>query len=143
VILIMPRPTKLTKEKQEEIIKLIKIGLYLNTVCECVNVDYATFRRWIQKGEKERSGIYCEFCEAVKKAESDAELRIVMNWQQHVKDDWRAAQAFLERRYPERWSRKDRHEITGSGGGPIEIEEVRERLIQKFKVLNIGGDGAK
>ena len=133
----MGRQTKLTSQKQEEIIKLIKMGAYHNVACECSDIDYSTFRRWIQKGEVEKTGKYREFRDALQQAEAHAEIRMITIWQGQVKDDWKAAQAFLERRFPDRWGRKERHEITGANGGPIEIEEVREKLLRKFNDLNL------
>ena len=136
----MARPTKLTKEKADEIIKHIKIGLYYKTACECCGVDYSTFRRWMQRGEREKSGKYCEFYNAVNKANSEAELRMVMNWQKHVIDDWKAAKEFLERRYPEHWARREKLEHTGKDGGAIEISDARQLLLDSLIQINRSGD---
>lgn len=35
---------------------------------------------------------------------------------------WQAAMTLLERRMPDRYSQLRRHEITGSGGGPLEVD---------------------
>jgi len=37
-------------------------------------------------------------------------------------EDWRAALAYLERRYPGRWRRHTSTELTGRDGGPIQTE---------------------
>lgn len=39
---------------------------------------------------------------------------------------WGAAAWLLERRFPERWGRRDQVEHTGRGGGPIEVRVVYE-----------------
>ena len=36
-------------------------------------------------------------------------------------DDWRAAMTYLERRFPDRWGRRQRHEVSGPDGGAIAI----------------------
>ena len=54
-----------------------------------------------------------KFLEAVRQAEAEAEARIVLQWQKAMPEDWRAAQAFLERRYPERWGKKETHVVEG------------------------------
>jgi hypothetical protein len=35
-------------------------------------------------------------------------------------DDWRAAKEYLARRFGERWGDKQRVEMTGKDGGPVE-----------------------
>ena len=39
--------------------------------------------------------------------------------------------AFLERRFPQEWSRTERHELTGSDGGPVQVEDFRARLTER------------
>lgn len=48
---------------------------------------------------------YLEFLEAATRASADAELHAVGRLVSAMKDDWRAALAYLERRYPDRWRR--------------------------------------
>ena len=38
----------------------------------------------------------------------------------HLTPTWTAAAWILERRQPERWARRERMELTGAGGGPVE-----------------------
>src|SRR5262249_55721086 len=78
----------------------------------------------MQRGEKASSGLFCEFCGAVKKAEADAEVRMVALWQKQIPENWQAARDFLARRFPERWSGVDRHRHEGSIGTALEIYEV-------------------
>jgi len=72
------------------------------------------------RGEKAKSGKYREFVEAIKKAEHEAEVRMVAMWQKHMPDNWQAIATFLERRYPDRWGRK-RFDIEHSGEIGIKI----------------------
>jgi len=109
----MARPSKLTPEIQKKIIEAIKAGNYYEAACAYAGVSYSTLRGWIVKGEKAKSGKYLKFLEAVRQAEAEAEARIVLQWQKAMPEDWRAAQAFLERRYPERWGKKETHVVEG------------------------------
>ena len=109
----MARPSKLTPEIQKKIIEAVKAGNYYEAACAYAGVSYSTLRGWIVKGEKAKSGKYLKFLEAVRQAEAEAEARIVLQWQKAMPEDWRAAQAFLERRYPERWSKKETHVLEG------------------------------
>ena len=39
--------------------------------------------------------------------------------------------AWLERRFPREWSRTERHELTGTDGGPVQVEDFRARLAER------------
>ena len=58
--------------------------------------------------------------EAIKRAEHEAEVRMVAQWQKHMPDNWQAIATFLERRYSDRWGRK-RLDIEHSGEIGIKI----------------------
>lgn len=118
----MARPTKLDPERQERIVDAIRAGSYAEPACRAAGIAESTFYRWLQRGEAEGRGIYAEFARAVRRAEAEAELNAVDVVQAHMPSDWRAAIAFLERRYPARWRRQTSAEISGPGGGPIETQ---------------------
>lgn len=125
------RPTKLTPERAEKIISLIRAGNYRNVASVASGVAIETFCSWMRKGKKAKSGIYYQFMQAIQKAESESEARNVIAIQKD--DSWQAKMTFLERKWPERWGRRDRTEHTGKDGGPIELtaispEERRQRI---------------
>ena len=109
----MGRPNKLTSETQEKLVKAVAAGNFYEAACTYAGVDYSTFRRWMQEGEAAPSGKFREFCDAITRAQAEAELAAVQCIQQAMPDDWRAAVAFLERRHPDRWGRKERIEHSG------------------------------
>ncbi len=102
----MGRPSKLTPEVQEKICQAIREGNYYEAACAYAGIGYSTFRMWMVKGEKAKSGKYREFVEAVKRAEYEAEARLVAQWQKHMPENWQAIATFLERRYPQRWGKR-------------------------------------
>jgi transposase len=103
----MPRPSKLTPEIQDRICKAIRAGNYYEPACQLVGIAYFTFRRWMDRGEKQTKGAYREFCEAVHRAEAAAEAKMVRQWRGKCPEDWRAARDFLARRFPDRWAQKE------------------------------------
>ena len=113
------RPSKLTEEVKNKLLDALKMGNYYDAACAYAGIHYYTFRLWMAKGEKAKSGEFFEFFEAVKEAENEAEARTVLLWQKAIPKDWRAAQAFLERRYPERWGKKDIVKHQGDNENPI------------------------
>jgi len=123
------RPSKLTPERQERLFEAIRAGNYYEAACGYANISSHTFSDWMRKGRHdEESGDpeskYADFRRGVLMAEQEAEANLVAQWRAHTPDDWKAAATFLERRHPERWSRRDRTtlEHTGKGGRPLAIE---------------------
>ena len=122
------RPSKLTSEVKARLVQAIEAGNYYEAACGYAGITYTTFRNWMIKGENAKSGKYREFFEAITRAETVAEVRMVAQWQKHMPEDYRAIRDFLERRFPDRWGRKDKvqQEISGPDGGPIQwVDLVR------------------
>lgn len=132
VVVKVGRKSKLTPELQKKLINAIKQGNYYEAACAYVGIDRSTFFLWMKKGEQAKSGKYFELFNAVKQAEAEAEARIVANWQSKVPEDWRAAQAFLEKRFPDRWGKKETHVLEG-GEEPIKVENNLEEILAKYK----------
>lgn len=99
----------------------------------------------MERGEAEhpsrpRRDIYVAFAEAIREAEAEVEVRMVAQWQTQMLEDWRAIQMFMERRYPERWGRKERQEHVGASGGPLGIsfmQLAKEAAAEELRDHNI------
>jgi transposase len=120
----MARPSKLTAEVQTRIVQAIRAGNYAEIACRSARISSSTLYRWLERGERERSGPYAEFAAAVRLAEAEAEVYAVATIRQAMPTDWRGSLAFLERRHPSRWRRQTSTELTGKDGGPIESAHV-------------------
>ena len=105
------RQTKLTPEIQEKIVSAIRAGNFAAVAAGYAGICESTFYRWIQKGKEAKSGIYCEFREAIKSAENESEVRAVAHIQKHMTKNWQAAMTYLERKHPDRWGRRDRLKV--------------------------------
>lgn len=66
------RQSKLTLTVQNDIIKGIRAGLTYEQAAALAGVGESTFYLWKSKGEKQHSGRYVEFLEALKKANVEA-----------------------------------------------------------------------
>jgi len=117
----MARPSKLTPEITKRLTEAIRAGNYYEAACAYAGIAYSTFREWMVRGEKAKSGKYREFMEAIKKAEHEAEVRMVAMWQKHMPDNWQAIATFLERRYPDRWGRR-KLDVDMKHSGDVEVE---------------------
>lgn len=122
----MGRPTKLTPEVQKKIVDAIRAGNYKEVAARYAGIGETTFYEWLKKGGQCKNGVYTEFQKAVKNAEAEAEVRDVALIEMAAKENWTAAAWRLERRHPDRWGRKEHHEVTGEGGKAITIKVVYE-----------------
>lgn len=119
----MSRPTKLTTEVQETITAALRIGNYQDTAVSYAGISEATFYAWMQRGRTETGTIFSEFLEAVEKAKADAEVRDLMLIDRAAQDGtWQAAAWKLERKFPHKWGRMVRAEVSGPEGAPIKVE---------------------
>jgi transposase len=113
------RKTKLTPQLIKNAERLLKGGNYVNTVCEYLGIGESTWYRWMEEGEQAQTGLKREFWESIKKAEAEAEIRLITDLQKIADEDrsWQAIAWMLERKYPSRWGKKDRltAEIEHSG----------------------------
>lgn len=132
------RPTKLTTEIQERIVELLKAGNYVETACAVVGIGRTTFYDWLKKAEKStRANRYTRFRDAVRQAEAWAEARFVSIISKSAEKNWTAGAWWLERKYPERWSR-DRKVPTPEKDEPKPVEltpeeeEIIKRVLDEF-----------
>lgn len=112
----MPRPSKLSAQVQEKIVAALRVGATYEHAALVAGVSYDSFRRWMLQGERDSHGRFCEFCQAIKRAEAEAAVRWLARIEQAANDGaWQAAAWKLERRYPEQWGRRDRMEVKHAG----------------------------
>jgi hypothetical protein len=130
------RKSKLTPDVLKRITDALKSGNYRDTAAAYAGIGVSTLALWMQKGraaidrintEKTRTigkgkngrtiepkptaqeQPYVDLVDAVKGAESEAEARMVMVVQKAaIGGEWTAAMTYLERKFPEKWGRKDR-----------------------------------
>jgi len=133
------RPRKDSKELMDKVLNGIKAGLSYEGACGLARVSYNTFNRWRLEGEKTKSGKYWEFLKELRNAEAIAEAEQL----KRIKNDPDTKYAcwILERRFPERWGRRDqlKQEISGPDNTPIQQEIKSEisasELLQQYKHL--------
>jgi len=121
----MGRKSKLTPERQKLFVDAVSAGNYIETAAELAGVTNVTFYNWMKRGRQTQSGKYFEFLNAIKKAEARAEvMRVSRIAKAGQEGNWQADAWYLERRYPDRWGRRQRLEHTGKNGGPIIVTEI-------------------
>ena len=140
------RKSRLTEEVHEAIIEGIKSGNYIATVMKSVGIPYQNYWLWKrlgspepvydeqgnQIGEEFPDNFYGDFVRDLQEAEAIAEIRAVKSLQNHFDKDWRAAEAYLSRKHPERWNPKTVVEMSGKDGGPIEVSSSKDSLYERL-----------
>ncbi len=116
-------PLKLTPELINSAKALIMRGNYTAVVCKKLHIGEQTWYRWKKKGEKESSGIFRDFLEAIQEAEAYAEGSALQNIREAGKQTWQAEAWYLERKFPERWGR--RHEQLMNRDRSAEEQDLR------------------
>lgn len=123
------QPTKFTALARRQILKAIRVGVPLTKACLCGGIQYTTFRNWMLQGEAEiaakAKGEHRDFVERVEIAKGKAVEKWLGVIEQAAKlGVWTAAAWKLERLYPSEFGRRDRTEITGADGKPIETRTI-------------------
>lgn len=114
------RPTKYHDDRCEAILHALRQGNTKRTAALVGGIHYVTLNEWCKT--------YPDFSEAVEKAEAEAEALHVANIRTHSADNWQASAWWLERRRHGDYRRREKVEVTGEDGKPIEHSIIVERV---------------
>ena len=122
---------------RQEIYDLAAKGYHHKTIAATVGCSPSTIEQWLTKGKPDnvdKNGkrlypdIYYEFVEDYRKHEALAETQAVDSLIRASTGDWKAALAFLERRFPAHW--RPTNTSTVSVEGQVEHVHVRDLEVQ-------------
>jgi len=117
-------PIDLTPELQETVVGALRAGNYIETAAALVGIHHDTLREWVKKGRR-GDPRYEEFASAVAQAIASAEARDLAVIGKAAGEHWQAAAWRLERRFNDRWGRKNDVALSGKAGAPpIKMELV-------------------
>lgn len=151
----MPAPTKATPETLDAIVRHLRRGNYREVAARAVGVSERTFHAWmkrgrdnadaVERGQEELDDFGLFYCEVIR-AEAEAETRIcdgVIDLAGRLGKP-EVLLKFLERRYPDRWGRRQL-EIRKSTVDVVQEEAaaretLRERVAQKRARLEGASD---
>lgn len=135
------RQPKLDKARTDKIVDAIRSGNYIETAARYSGINVATLFSWLAKGRDARTRhehgepttardrLYADFLDLVEAARAEAEVRVVYQIQDAIPTSWQAGAWWLERSFPDRYGRRTAVEVTGAGGGPIEIGVTAKDLL--------------
>lgn len=132
--------TKLTPGTKAEIIKALASGAPPEAAAAYAGVVRATFQAWLAQGraaianangnladvlaKDEHAQFALEVEEALARFIVGNSAAITEHGTTKTEGEWQALAWQLERRFPQWFSRKLRHEVTGADGGPIQHEHT-------------------
>lgn len=119
---VMGRPTELKPAVKRKFVKALRDGNYIETAAAMAGISTKTVYNWMRRGSREENRLeenprarpkkeeapFLDFLQAVTRAQAEAEAAAVQAIIQAEAEDWRAAAWRLERKFPDRWGRKDR-----------------------------------
>lgn len=102
------RPPKFTAEVQQQIVRFVAEGNYLDVACRAAGISPRTLRHWRQMHRDGDPSVaeYGEFFAALEKALALAEATSIGDIRSG-RNGWQGQAWFLERRYPKRWARRE------------------------------------
>lgn len=137
----MPRPTKLTEERQERICKALQKGVSIEGACNLAGVSERVFYKWRKRGREELERVeeghancsvrkeeqrYVQFVQETTRAIGESEEYLVKSIREAAPETPNAALRMLERRFPERWSKKQKIEHEGETEVNFNVRYVDE-----------------
>ena len=146
-------PTKLTPEVCAEFTRLLAAGNYFVTCCRYLGIHETTGYNWQNWGREgidapgDWADAFREFFKSTERASAQAEIQAVAEvqlagkphgkrygkvlnpetkeetWEELEPGQWQATMTFLERRFSDRWSRKERLGVgQDPTAGPVQTE---------------------
>ncbi len=123
------RPSKLTQELTDAICCDILIGGRFDNAILAHGVSQQLKSVWVMRGKKEDEEgldtVHAYFYRNISQVESQAKVKA----EQKVfagGSDWQSSARWLESADQKNWSRYEKHEVSGPGGGPVKILVVED-----------------
>jgi hypothetical protein len=137
------RPTKLTREVLEEIVRNMASCAHPSIAAGCANVSKRTFHVWMRRGKAEPDGIYGEFRHRILMAEKSAEMRLAALIAKAAAASPDHAKWMLTHRFKRRWAETSKIQLSGkvdTGLAVMTDEELAKSAERAAKVLRTGAD---
>jgi hypothetical protein len=120
------RKSALTKEVKESICATLSAAGTIEDAAIHAGVNDSTVYAWLAKGERQATGPYRDFLEAVKKAKAQRRIALEAGIRKHGSKNWQALAWLLERTEPKRYAQRVRVHVEE------ELSDAIERLKRAF-----------
>lgn len=125
------RPRVMTDEVREGILRTIRLGLHPERAAQAYGISARTMRRYRKQDP--------DFVLLIKEAEAAAESSFLGRMFAHMDRHWQCIAWMLERRWPERWAKREHVEVSTKG----EAEQLLSDLAAIRQRSNAKPDAAQ
>ena len=146
---------KISPQVIDTIAQHISKGNYIHVACTASGISQQTYENWIHRAEAllnnpnsditEVDYLYLQFWDAVKRSEATAETKAVQCVRDAMPKNWLAAMTWLERKFPEKWGRREALDVNFTKGIAL-LERLSGTLkspAQETKLLAVGSDNVQ
>ena len=111
---------------RETLAECLRMGMHPTAAAAGVGIAREMLSRWLSDGRRDFDlGLqtpYARLYESLSRAQADAEQAALLNLNAAAQEPkhWMASAWFLERRFPDRWAKRTKTELTGKDGGPVQ-----------------------
>lgn len=121
---------KIKPAQREMIMQAFELGITKDI--DAINYSGVS-KEWYYKELRENP----KFAAQIETAKSKRKMRALAVIMKAAKTTWSAAAWFLERTYQDEFAIKQRHELTGPGGGPISTQALRVPALAPEKMKRL------
>tara|TARA_Y100000004_G_C8948076_1_gene427222 strand:+ start:759 stop:1190 length:432 start_codon:yes stop_codon:yes gene_type:complete len=115
------KPYKLDEQLTERLLNAIKLGSYIEHACAYAGINSSTYRRWRSLAEDNLEP-YKSLFEKIQQAEAEGIIRRIGRIEKQAQEgNWQADAWLLERKYPDKFGRRDRVTLQADPNAPIEV----------------------
>lgn len=117
------RPRALTEAMQAKIVELHGLGLHFSPACYAAGTTPEAVKYWMKLFDDgaEHAKVYADFFGRIKEAVALSEAKALVHLK-HGEQGWQAQAWFLERRFPQRWGKRDKVEHVGNPNAKTTVE---------------------
>ena len=112
----------ITDTKVDRLLEGLKVGMTRRAACAAAGISKTSLYRMLENDPDGTFGTLIENAEG----EAEAAFSEIIAKATLDPKNWTAAAWWLERRHPQDYARRDKVEMTGKDGGPIESRTVSE-----------------
>jgi hypothetical protein len=105
---------KFDAEVATTIVKYLRSGAFIETAAAAAGISKVTLYEWLRRGRRQGKGPMFDFVQLTEQAMGESEMMAILQISKAASTQWQAAAWHLERKYPERWGRRDRLEMSGT-----------------------------
>ena len=124
----MAHPNLCTPERVDELCKAAELGATRAHAAQYAGITRATLQEWLRSDKP----LHVAFAERYREAEAHGKLALLATIRKASSKQWQAAAWMLERTWPNEYGRRERVEVTGAAGGPVQLAALSDDALRRL-----------